>query len=338
MINRKIPESIKMPSTIVLAEEAVSRGIRLKHLNPYQEENSFVEFKYGKHSEHIFGSRSSRLSASANYIITNKALTKDFLEKNKISSTEGKMFLSGDISAIGRFAKEIGYPIVLKKYDGAHGSLVFLDVGDFQKVSFVLEKYFRREKYVLVEKKFVGKEYRFIATAEKVLAVAFRDPANVVGDGIHTIRDLVAIKNTDSRRGDNYTKPLVTIKIDDHVKAKLKSQDLALSTVPARGKKIYLRNNSNISTGGDSIDVTDSIHPQLKKIAIKAIKSIPGLPYAGIDIMIKGDISSKPSESSYAILEMNSSPGIFIHHFPYSGKAHNVAGGILDVLFPETKK
>jgi glutamate--cysteine ligase len=327
-----------MFSSILLAEEALRRGIKLRHINDYQEENAFIELRYKNHFEYIFGSKSSQISAVAHYITENKALTKYFLEKKRIQFTEGKLFLCGDKEGIKEFAGKVGYPIVLKKYNGTHGNLVFLHIHNFEEGSDILKKYFRKEKYVLVEKEFKGREFRFMTTREKVLAVAFREPANVVGDGKHTIKELVAIKNQDPRRGLNYTKPLIKIKLDDHVKANLKSQKFDFGSIVAEGRKIYLRNNSNISTGGDSIDVTDDVHPDLKKIAVKVINAVPGLSYAGIDIMVKEDISQKPGKDGYVVLEINSSPGIFFHHFPYEGKSRNVATGIIDGLFPETIK
>jgi D-alanine-D-alanine ligase-like ATP-grasp enzyme len=336
-MKKDLPPSIRMPSSRLLAEEAQKRGIRLRHLNPYQEENAFLELRLGAHCEYLCGSRSSCLGALANQILTNKALTKDFLRRQRVVPTEGELFLVSDTQGIRKFIQEAGCPCVLKKYDGAHGDRVFLHVRDSASALGILQKYFRQEKYVLVEKEFSGKEYRFLATREKLLAVTWREPANVVGDGRSSIRQLIARKNQDPRRGENYSKPLVTIRLDEHLQAKLQSQGLELETVPTSGQKIYLRDNSNISTGGDSIDVTDQAHPQLQRIAVRAVQAIPGLPYAGVDIMVREDISARPRRGGYAVLEMNASPGIFLQHFPYAGPPRDVAGEIMDILFPETK-
>lgn len=327
-----------MISSILLAEEALKRGIRLRHLNDYQKENAFLELKYKKHCEYIQGSRLSQTSVTAAHVAENKALTKNFLTAKGVRSTEGRLFLSKDLKGIRAFATSIGYPVVVKKYNGTHGDLVFVGAKNFTEVSDLLHRYFCKEKYVLIEKEFKGKEFRFLATRSKVLAVTFREPANVVGDGKSTIKELIAKKNQDPNRGLNYSKPLITIKVDDCVMAKLKTQDLDIDSVIPEYMKIYLRTNSNLSTGGDSIDVTDQVHPLLKRIAVKAVGSIPELSYAGVDIMVKGDISQKPDKDSYVVLEMNSSPGIFMHHFPFEGKSRPVAEGILDILFPETIK
>ncbi len=121
-----------------------------------------------------------------------------------------------------------------------------------------------------------------------------RDPANVVGDGIHNIKELIKIKNSDPNRGKKNEKPLTKIKIDNITRQNLVEQNIKLNYIPAKGKKIYLRKESNISTGGDSIDVTDQVHSDLKKIAVASVKAIPGLAYAGVDLMTNKDISKKP--------------------------------------------
>lgn len=322
---------------MLLAEEALKRGIKLKHLNDRQEEHAFLELKFKSHCEYIQGGRVSQTSVTADRATENKALTKVFLREKGLQPTEGELFLRKDTEGIRDFSAKIGYPVVVKKYNGTHGNLVFVGVKNFADVASTLSKYFCKEKYVLIEKEFKGNEFRFFATRKKVLGVVFREPANVVGDGKSSIKELIAKKNQDPRRGLNYSKPLITIKIDDNVKAKLKTQKLDIGSIIRKGQKIYLRNNSNLSTGGDSIDVTDQVHPQLNKIAVQAVNSIPELSYAGVDIMVKGDISQMPDENNYVILEMNSSPGIFMHHFPYEGKPRPVAAGIIDLLFPETK-
>ena len=125
--------------------------------------------------------------------------------------------------------------------------------------------------------------------------------------------------------------------ITKYAQERFKNELLAVGWRVVEEEKIYLRNESSVSTGGDSIDVTDLVHPDLKKIAIKAVRAIPGLAYAGVDLMTNKDISKKPTKNSYIVLEINSSPGIDIHHFPFKGKSRDVAKGIIDILFPETK-
>ncbi|MCK4525719.1 MAG: cyanophycin synthetase, partial [Candidatus Andersenbacteria bacterium] len=250
----------------------------------------------------------------------------------------GKLFFKDDIRKISKFTDKIKYPIVVKPYDGTHGNLVFIGIRNKEDCEKAVKKILKENEYVLIEKMFIGTEYRIFATRNKFIAATNRVPANIIGDGIHTVRDLVNIKNSDPRRGDDYDKALIKIKIDKNLLNNLKKQKLKLSSIIKNKKIVYLRNTSNLSTGGDSVDVTDQIHPDIKKIAVKAVRAIPGLAYAGVDFMTNKDISKKPTKNSYIIIEINSSPMISMHHSPYQGKSRNVAKEIIDILFPETKR
>ena len=336
--NNNILKKIRSSSTVLIAKEAMRRNIKVEHINNYQNNMSFLELSYKKHFEYIIGQSSSQTSDPACYAVKNKALAKSLLSRAKINVAKGKLFHKKNIDEIYKFIKEIGYPIVIKPIDSAHGNLVFIGLNNKKDCDRVINKIFQKKDFILVEKEFEGKEFRFIATTRKVFAVAYREPANIVGDGTHNIKELVKIKNSNSIRGEDCSSPLVKIKLDNITKRNLIEQNIKLDYILNKQEKIYLRKESNISTGGDSIDVTDLVHPELKKIAVEAVKAIPGLAYAGVDLMTNKDISKKPTKNSCIIIELNSSPGIDIHHFPYQGKPRNVAKGIIDILFPETKK
>ena len=323
--------------TKILSEEALKREIKINYIEKFQRDIDFMEFSFRNHFEYIRGEKSSKTSCIASYTLEDKAQTKYLLTRAKISVAKGKLFHRSKINEAYKFIKKIGYPLVIKKNDGAHGNLVFIGINNKKDCEKAIDCILKKNDYVLIEEEFKGKEFRFLATAKKVLAVAYRDPANIVGDGIHNIKELVKIKNKDPMRGEKNEKPLTKIKIDNITKQNLIEQRIKLDYVPTEGEKVYFRKGSNISTGGDSIDVTDQVHPGLKKIAVKTVRAIPGLAYAGVDLMTNKDISEKPAKNSYIIIELNSSPGLRMHHFPVIGKPRNVAKGVIDILFPETK-
>ena len=330
-------KSIKSISSVLLAEEALQRGITVKHLNPYQDDEAFLELDYKKHREFIIGQRISKTSLEAYWILENKDLTKEFLRRNNINVAAGKVFEKNDFDKVVAYCEKIKFPVVVKPVAGAHGNLVFIGLNNRKDCNMAIKKIFQENDFILVEKEFEGKEFRFITTASKVLAVTYRDPANVVGDGAHNVRELIRIKNKDPKRGEKNERPLTKIKIDNITKRNLVEQNIKLDYIPIRGRKIYLRKESNISTGGDSIDVTDIVHPEFKKIAVMSVKAISKLACAGVDLMSNKDISKKPTKNSYIIVELNSSPGIYPQRFPYQGKSRNIAKEIINILFPETK-
>jgi cyanophycin synthetase len=182
----------------------------------------------------------------------------------------------------------------------------------------------------------IAKHYRVLVVGEKVVAVAEKIPAHVIGDGIHTIEELVEIENKNPLRGKGHEKPLTKLTIDTISKLTLKKQGFDLQDVPKKGKKVFLRESANLSTGGIAIDKTDEIHPNNIEIAVRAAKAI-GLDIAGIDITME-DIKKPLTEKNGAIIEINASPGIRMHHYPSKGKPRNVAKAIVDMLFPKGSK
>lgn len=330
--------TIRSLSPKLFAREALKRGISARHINPHKTDAAFLELNYKKHREFIVGQRISKTSLAAYWILENKELTKYFLKKNKINVAKGAVFRKEEKPQIFNYCEKMGFPVVAKPVFGSHGKSVFVGIKNKKMLEAAIAAILKNNEHILIEKEFIGKEYRFTATRKKALAVMYREPANIIGDGVHTIRELIKIKNKDPRRGDSYEKVLCKIKIDKIVKQNLAEQNLKLNSMLSKGRKVYLRKNSNLSTGGDSIDLTDETHLELKKISVKAINAIPGLAYGGVDLMSSRDISKKPTKKSYIILEINSSPGISMHYNPIEGKTIDVAKEIIDILFPETKK
>ncbi len=326
-------------STAIIAAEAKKRGIEVIPIHP----GKVILLKVGDHEEYFFYQFSSLTSSVAHQICNHKDVAKSFLDMRGISIAKGNDFNSNSLSEALEFFNKMSKPVVLKPTGGAHGDYVFTGIRTKEDFIECWNKIKRKYKRILVEEMFEGgTEYRIVATREKVLAITNRVPANVIGDGVNSIKELIKAKNSDPRRAkdDSYSdhsKPLVKIKIDGMVSRMLKERGLTLDSIPKKGQRIFLRKNSNLSTGGDSIDCTDKVHPSVKKIAVEAIKSIPGLVYGGVDFLSR-DITKEQTKQNYIIIEVNVSPGIFMHHFPYEGKPRDVAKEIIDIAFPETKK
>jgi len=334
------PTDFNYFSTYLIGREAESRGIKVSKIfkSGPMSKHSVMQLKYKKREEIIIGQRTSETDCIAYWIQNNKELAKYFFKKNGINVAKSQVFNYKKTDEILEFCRKIKYPVVIKPLSGIQGQKVFVDIKSDKKALKVLKEFKTgRYKTIIVEKEFKGEEYRIFATRDKFVAAIHRVPANVVGDGIHSIKELIRIKNEDPRRGHGHKKSLVKIKIDKVVKEFLRKQKLRLSSVPKKDKIVYLRQNSNISTGGDSYDVTDIVHPKIKKLAKTIISAIPGLAYGGIDYLTK-DITAEPTSRNYIVIEVNDSPMISMHHIPYSGKERNVAKVIIGQLFPETKK
>ncbi|SFD81578.1 hypothetical protein [Thermophagus xiamenensis] len=310
-------------TTQIIIEEIQKRSLPFEIIDP---DNNLIAVQY-KNKEYIIheGTISDANSLIAYWISNDKWMTKQFLKRNNIRHAHG-LLLTKDIDT--KQLPEIQYPVVVKPANTDHGIAVSTNIQTQQELLAALSHAFRYSSKAIIEEYFPGREYRFLVIDFQVRAVAFREPANVVGDGKQTIAQLIEEKN--KYRGDDYTHPLLKIKIDDEVKRHLEVQQLTTDSIPKRGEKIFLRKNSNLSTGGDSIDVTDEMPNFYKHIAIKAAKAA-GLKIAGIDIIIK-DIEAEPSENNYIVVELNAPAMLSMHNYPYIGKNRHVEKYVLDCI------
>ncbi|MDQ3008684.1 MAG: hypothetical protein M3Q81_03735 [bacterium] len=274
---------------------------------------------------------------SGYYLAANKNATKRVLERAKISVSPGFFIHRRSYNAqlVNDIFATLTCPLVVKPNDATQGRGVYMNIISLpqldEAVQEILTKASGEDSGVVIEEQFDGNEYRVLATPEKILGIIYRIPANVTGDGSSTIAQLIEVKNSDPRRLPDPNAVLVTIKVDEVVTRHLREQGRSTDSVPAKDEVVYLRPNSNISTGGDSIDVTDTAHASVKEIALQTMACLPGLAIGGIDFMTK-DITQAQSAPSYRILEVNSSPGFSIHQEPYQGTARDIATIYLDLL------
>ncbi|HJF35819.1 MAG TPA: bifunctional glutamate--cysteine ligase GshA/glutathione synthetase GshB, partial [Clostridium perfringens] len=248
---------------------------------------------------------------------------------NNIKVPNGSEFDNID-DAISEIDNFINKPIVIKPKSTNFGTgiSIFPQGANKEDITSAFEIAFKYDNTVLVEEFISGKEYRFLVIGDKVVGILHRVPANVVGDGEKSIRQLVEIKNQSPLRGKGYKTPLEKINLDENAALFLKHRGLDFDYIPKKDETVYLRENSNISTGGDSIDYTDDIHQEFKDIAVKSSKAI-GAKICGVDMMID-DYTNR--DSQYAIIELNFNPAIHIHSYPYIGVEREIAKEILKLL------
>lgn len=314
------------PSTTAIVEEAKKRGIPGTRIG----NESLVRLGYGKHSRIIESTLTDATSCISADISCNKQLTKSILSEHHIPIPYGKVVYS-EISAVIA-ARQIGFPVVLKPFDGNQGKGVFLSLGSDEEIKAAFREASKYSNGIIVEKYITGKDYRILVVGNKVSAVSERLPAMVVGDGKHTVKELVDIVNLDEKRGESHEKPLTKIKIDSVAVSLLEKSHLTADSVLQDGQVVKLRAGGNLSTGGTAIDCTDRIHPENAELAVLAAKAI-GIDIAGIDVVTQ-DISASILETDGAIVEVNTAPGIRMHIFPSQGQPRDVAKDIVDLLFP----
>ncbi|TQJ50902.1 cyanophycin synthetase [Phycicoccus sp. SLBN-51] len=316
------------PSTAAIIEEAVSRDIPYIRLNTA----SLVQLGQGVHAQRIRATMTSKTSSLAVDIASDKDMTTRLLASAGLPVPKQETVRSADAAAAA--ARRIGFPVVVKPLDGNHGRGVCLDLQSDEEVrsSFEVARSESRRGHVIVESFVTGRDYRCLIVGGRMQAIAERVPAHVVGDGTHTVSELVEITNADPRRGVGHEKVLTRIKVDEAATALVKDQGWEMDDVPPEGQMVKLALTGNMSTGGISVDRTFEAHPDNVEIAEEAARMI-GLDVAGIDFICP-DIASPVRETGGAICEVNAAPGFRMHTHPTVGEPQYIAKPVVDLLFP----
>ena len=314
------------PSTASLVRAAEERGIPWIRLN----RQSLVQFGHGKYQRRIQATTTSDTSNIAVELASDKEETNGILRDLGLPVPKQRLVRSSKDAK--RAAEWIGFPVVLKPLAGNHGRGVSINLKTNEEVEVAFEKAREHGRNVIVESHLEGHDHRLLVVNGQLVAAAKRVPGHVVGDGTHTIETLVDMVNEDPRRGVGHEKVLTRLELDHQAERLLKKHAYDGNTVPADGEEVYLRSTANLSTGGTAIDVTDTIHPDNREMAIRTIKAI-GLDIGGVDFLTK-DISESYREAGGGICEVNAGPGFRMHVAPSEGTPRDVAGPVLDMLFP----
>ncbi|WP_051266731.1 cyanophycin synthetase [Nakamurella lactea] len=316
------------PSTQAILEEAISRDIPWQRLNSA----SLVQLGHGVHQRRIRATMTSVTSSLAVDIASDKELTNRLLAAAGLPVPKSEVVRSVDDAV--RQARRIGYPVVVKPLDGNHGRGVAINLNDADAVraAYPTADAESRRGQVIVESFITGKDYRCLVIGGNIVAIAERVPAHVIGDGEHTVDELVEITNADPRRGVGHEKVLTRIAVTDTAVELVRAQGFELTDVPPRGEMVKLALTGNMSTGGVSIDRTFEAHPDNVDIAEEAARVV-GLDIAGIDFLCP-DITQPVRETGGGICEVNAAPGFRMHTHPTIGEPQYVAKPVVDLLFP----
>ena len=317
------------PSTGAIVGEAERRGIPVLRLDPRR---SLVQLGHGAYQKRVWATVSSESANIAVEIAGNKELTNRMLHDVGIPVPRGLVVRNIDEAV--RAAGRIGYPVVIKPLDGNHGRGVMINLADEAEVreAYPIADRESRTGAIVVETFVTGKDYRILVVNNELVAVAERVPAHVVGDGAHTVRELIERTNADPRRGVGHEKELTRIVVDEQTLEVLAREGIGLDDVPAADRFVQLKLTGNMSTGGTSIDRTDDIHPDNGEIARQAAMVV-GLDVAGIDF-VAPDIARSVRTSGGAIVEVNAGPGFRMHTHPTEGHPRHVGRAVVDMLFP----
>jgi cyanophycin synthetase len=314
------------PSTASLVRAAEARDIPWLRLNS----QSLIQLGHGKYQRRIQATVTSETRNIAVEIASDKEETNRILGDLGLPVPRQELVYT-EADCI-RSARRLGFPVVTKPYNANHGRGVSLNLITDEQVAAGFSTAKEHSRAVVVETFITGFDHRMLVVNGRLIAVAKREPGHVVGDGQHDVYELVELENRDPRRGIGHEKILTRIELDVQAERCLTDRGMTVSSVPAAGDKVYLRLTGNLSTGGTATDVTNIVHPDNVEMAVRAVNAI-GLDVAGVDFLTE-DISISYRESGGAICEVNAAPGFRMHVAPSEGTPRDVAGPVMDMLFP----
>src|SRR5690606_4804973 len=324
---REIREDVRFgPSTGSLVEEAENRDIPFIRLN----DQSLVQLGYGVNQKRIQATTTGNTNMISVDIAGDKAATKKLLGDMGVPVPKG--YRIRDIDDLEDTLDRVGYPAVIKPLDGNHGKGATIGILTLEDAAVAFEKAKEYSRWVIVEQQLIGSDFRALVVNNRLIAVAKRIPAHVVGDGKQTIAELVEETNRDPRRGFGHENVLTLIDIDQQSMRLIQNAGYTLDSVLKKGEVLFLKTTANISTGGTAIDVTDEVHPE-NVFLFERIARIIGLDVAGIDV-IADNVAQPLRDIRGGIIEVNAAPGFRMHLAPSEGIGRNVAEHVIDMLFP----
>ena len=323
---RELDEDERLgPSTGAIVDAAVARGIPYRRLT----KGSMVQFGWGSRQRRIQAAELDATSAVAEAIAQDKDLTKKLLRAAGVPVPLGRPVTGVDDAWDA--ALEIGLPVAVKPQDGNQGKGVSVNISTRQHLDTAYQAAAEHGE-VMVEKFLPGSDFRLLVVGDKLVAASRREPPQVVGNGVHTVRELVDIVNRDPRRGEGHATSLTKIRFDEIAVAQLAGQALTPDAIPAKGRRVILRNNANLSTGGTATDVTDDVHPAVAARAVAAAQMV-GLHICGVDLVCESML--RPLESQHGgVVEVNAAPGLRMHLSPSYGKGRAVGAAMINELYP----
>ncbi|MDQ4122145.1 MAG: cyanophycin synthetase [Acidobacteriota bacterium] len=317
------------PSARAIVDAAEKRGIPWSRENEY----SLIQLGYGKNLHYAQSALTDQTSNIGVETAGDKNETKQRLEKFSIPVPRGEIVTREEevVSAL----EYLGAPVVVKPLDGRQGKGVSLNLSEPQEVREAFHSAREYSRDVLVEELFQGRNYRVLVIGGKMVAASERVPCHVLGDGKHTVAELIDLENNNPLRGEGHEKPLTKIKVDPILLKAMRKEGWQMTDLPEAGERVNLCAGMNLSTGGTAEDVTDEVHPTIRNLCERAARII-NLDVCGVDLVIE-DISQPMPKEKGGVIELNAAPGLRMHVHPSKGTPRDVGSAIVEMLYPAGK-
>lgn len=288
----------------------------------------------GENEYEFLCARGPHTTQEAIDITQNKSRAYPYYKKAGVPIPEGATFdfSTSTIEEISEYGHSIGYPLVVKPSSLGGGRGVHTHIHNFEQLVEAIKNVnnLTKSKDVMVERYFTGIDYRFFVMKDRVIGVTKSYSPYIMGDGKNDIKSLIKIMNQTIKNNRSHQKR--PIRIDKNLNAYLEERGLDLNYIPNNGDRVFMRKHGTYLSQRYNVDCTDDIDPKFKDYAVKAINSVPGIPYGSVDMIIN-------EETNEGIVnEINTKGEISMHISPIEGKSRDIPSSIIDYYFPDSKR
>jgi D-alanine-D-alanine ligase-like ATP-grasp enzyme len=326
------PKSDNTGRTRVLWDEAIKRGIKMYEFHLFGiGHDIFVSEYNGEKRFFDVLPRPKKYNPIGLEWMDNKSKMKKHFQKASIKVAKGGVtcFTKKALKIFNSLDK----PVITKPNLGSRSRHTTTHISSANEFITAFKKARQLSPWVMIEEELSGYVFRGTLIGGKLIAVLRREPAYVIGDGIHDIKELIEIENRNPKR-DN--KIFHKLKLDDEAEKELKHWGHDQGTVPKKDELVTLGQKTSRSVGGGTTDMTDVVHPD-NKIMLEKVAEVLDDPLIGVDFIMNDVAISWHDQPKCGIIECNSAPFIDLHHFPLVGKSHNVASALWDIIYPDSK-
>lgn len=321
--------------TKALFEGAATLGIKLWHFRPFnQASDAFFIAKLGRevHVFDIMPRPKGSASRSLLWMDDKGRLKKEFVEAG-IPIAKGAVCTT--LAQAKEVARQHGFPLIAKPTLGSRGRHTTVGITSYEDLERAFSCGRELTPWVLVEQELQGIVHRVTLIGGKVAGVVKRDAPGVLGDGKHTVRELMEIENRDPRRDDF---SFYKIAPNERAERELSRQKLTWDSKPTYGQYVILNDKISRLHGTVTIDLTEKMHPENRDLFEGVIHNALQDPLVGIDFMIDDITRSWREQERCGVVECNAVPYIDLHHYPFEGASRNVAALLWQEIFPSAKR
>lgn len=316
----------------VLWEEAIKRGIEMYEFRLFGVGHDIFVSDY-KGNKMFFDvlPRPKDYDPKGLEWMDNKGKMKKHFEASGIKVARGKVV--NPIRKALKIFHSLDKPVITKPNLGSRSRHTTTHLSNDVEFLKAFCKARQLSPWVMIEEELSGYVFRGTLIGGKLIAVLRREPAYVIGDGIHNIRELIDIENKNPLRSGPIFHQL---KLDDEALKELNHWNRTVETIPQKDEIITLGQKTSRSVGGGITDMTDIVHPD-NKIMLEKVAEVLNDPLIGVDFIMNDVSISWRNQPKCGVIECNSAPFIDLHHFPLVGRPHNVASALWDIVYPESK-